>query len=117
MKPTETGYSSMDTTVTVVDDKGTADTSDDTTSQVVMPQLEKSMWSGVKVTPMPTTSAENINFDGTYYDVKTAEGTLHVIDLENHHRTKGTFEPQQPSKRRQDGKSFQPCASCNARCD
>lgn len=79
MKPTETGYSSMDTTVTVVDDKGTADTSDDTTSQVVMPKTETSMWSGVKVTPMPTTSAENINFDGTYYDVKTAEGTLHVI--------------------------------------
>lgn len=42
-----------------------------------MTVLESSMYSGVNVAPIPYTTYENINYDGTYYDVDTAAGTLY----------------------------------------
>lgn len=43
----------------------------------VMTVLESSAYKGVNVSPIPYTTNENINYDGTYYDVDTAAGTLY----------------------------------------
>ncbi len=43
----------------------------------VMTALESSAYGGVNVSPIPYTTNENINYDGTFYDVDTAAGTLY----------------------------------------